>query len=119
MVPVFVGYWKTFASNESGGGQRQLYVSVLEGHTAKSSIGADRDGTWEIVAERLEIKWKDGWKDFILKTNSGFKKMSYAPNRPLDWTATSSAPAYKVDGPIKTEEIESTERESNAIRTLE
>lgn len=88
----YVGYWKALDDISE-----IFYIYIKEDHTCYNNHDAAHRGKWEIVGERLEIKWANGWNSFMEKTDKGFVKMAFMPGLTLDKVPTDNARIEKID----------------------
>jgi hypothetical protein len=88
---VYEGYWQVY--DVKGG---VLYLHLREDGKVFTTFGKiGEHGKWMIDGERARIELTNGWKAWIYKTKTGFKKMAYSPEDPASKKDTGQSIAIK------------------------
>ncbi|MEI6241862.1 MAG: hypothetical protein WCP39_00460 [Chlamydiota bacterium] len=97
----FVGTWEVTGTEINSKEPKPFSIELQKKGIAISNWGKGEKGKWKIVGERAEIRWNDGWIEFIYKEGHHYKKIGYAPGSPLDGVPTNESKAKKIKTPNK------------------
>lgn len=75
----WAGRWS--ASDEDGS---HFTIELDPAGNAASTRGEGQRGFWIFEQDHVRIDWSDGWTDYLVPSDAGFQKMSFAPGAARD-----------------------------------
>jgi len=84
------GRWT--ATDEDG---TPFAITLDAAGNAVSERGEGQRGFWIIDQDHIRIDWTDGWTDYLLPTETGFERISFAPGARRDEKPSNRTPITK------------------------